>query len=213
MLVLRHGQSEWNASGRWQGQADIELTDLGYEQARRAADKLGQFAAVASSDLQRARVTATIIAESLGLGLLDPDPRLRETDVGEWQGLTHDEIERDWPGHLAAHLRPPTFETDASIVTRFGSKPASRSTRRKARTECAIGSTEVGCGLTMTALPVARLAIIDGQAFQVAKVAQVKHTATPRGVARQVLSSAMRALPKLRSQRLRGVTARRACRA
>ena len=100
-----------------------------------------------------------------------------------------------------------------SIVTRFGSKPASRSTRRKARTECAIGSTEVGCGLTMTALPVARLAIIDGQAFQVAKVAQVKHTATPRGVARQVLSSAMRALPKLRSQRLRGVTARRACRA
>ncbi|MGA0863336.1 MAG: histidine phosphatase family protein [Ilumatobacteraceae bacterium] len=120
VLVLRHGQSEWNAAGKWQGQADIELTDLGYEQARRAADKLGQFAAVASSDLRRARVTAAIIAESLGLGLLDPDPRLRETDVGEWQGLTHDEIERDWPGHLEAHLRPPTFEADASIVTRVG---------------------------------------------------------------------------------------------
>lgn len=116
--MLRHGQSEWNALGRWQGQADIELTDLGYEQARRAADKLGQFAAVASSDLRRARITATIIAESLGLGLLDADPRLRETHVGEWQGLTHDQIEQQWPGYLAAHRRPPAFEDDASIVMR-----------------------------------------------------------------------------------------------
>lgn len=116
--MLRHGQSEWNALGRWQGQADIELTDLGYEQARRAADKLGQFAAVASSDLRRARITATIIAESLGMGLMDPDPRFRETHVGEWQGLTHDQIERDWPGYLASHRRPPSFEDDASIVAR-----------------------------------------------------------------------------------------------
>lgn len=116
--MLRHGQSEWNALGRWQGQADIELTDLGYEQARRAADKLGQFAAVASSDLRRARLTATIIAETLGMGLLEPDPRFRETDVGEWQGLTHDDIEKQWPGYLASHRRPPSFEDDASIVMR-----------------------------------------------------------------------------------------------
>ena len=46
-LMLRHGQSEWNALGRWQGQADIDLTDLGHEQARRAADSLGTFDAVA----------------------------------------------------------------------------------------------------------------------------------------------------------------------
>ena len=117
-LVLRHGQSEWNALGRWQGQADIELTDLGYEQARRAADRLGTFDAVVSSDLRRARITATIIAESLGLGLLPPDVRFRETHVGEWQGMTHDEIERDWPGYLEAHRRPPGFEDDPSIVTR-----------------------------------------------------------------------------------------------
>ena len=116
--MLRHGQSEWNALGRWQGQADIELTDLGHEQARRAADRLGMFDAVASSDLRRARVTATIIAEALGVGLLEPDQRLRETDVGEWQGLTHDQIERDWPGYLEAHNRPPGFESDESIITR-----------------------------------------------------------------------------------------------
>lgn len=118
ILVLRHGQSEWNALGRWQGQADIDLTDTGRDQARRAADRLGGFDAVASSDLTRARTTATIIAESLGLGLLEPDPRLRETDVGEWQGLTHDEIEVAWPGYLAAHRRPPGFEPDSSIVAR-----------------------------------------------------------------------------------------------
>ena len=116
--MLRHGQSEWNAMGRWQGQADIELTDLGYEQARRAAEKLGMFDAVISSDLMRAHRTAAIIAENLGIGLLAPDPRLRETDVGEWQGLTHTQIERDWPGYLQAHKRPPGFETDDSIVTR-----------------------------------------------------------------------------------------------
>jgi probable phosphoglycerate mutase len=116
--MLRHGQSEWNALGRWQGQADIELTDLGYEQARRAAQKLGMFDAIASSDLRRSRITATYIAEDLGIGLLDADPRFRETDVGEWQGLTHDQIERDWPGYLEAHNRPPGFESDISIVTR-----------------------------------------------------------------------------------------------
>lgn len=116
--MLRHGQSEWNAMGRWQGQADIELTDLGYEQARRATEKLGMFDAVVSSDLRRAHLTASIIANGLGIGLLPTDHRLRETDVGEWQGLTHHQIERDWPGYLDAHRRPPGFESDESIVTR-----------------------------------------------------------------------------------------------
>lgn len=118
ILMLRHGQSEWNAMGRWQGQADIDLTDLGYEQARRATEKLGMFDAVVSSDLLRAHRTASIIADGLGIGLLPPDIRLRETDVGEWQGLTPKQIERDWPGYLELHKRPPGFEDDASIVAR-----------------------------------------------------------------------------------------------
>lgn len=116
--MLRHGQSEWNAQGRWQGQADIELTDLGVDQARAAAQKLGMFDAIVSSDLSRARTTATIIANSLGAGLMEPDVRLRETDVGEWQGLTHNQIERNWPGYLESHQRPPGFESDESIVSR-----------------------------------------------------------------------------------------------
>jgi len=118
VLVLRHGQSEWNAVRRWQGQADIALTDLGLEQARRAADKLGSFAAIASSDLERARMTAEIIAGSLGISTLPADPRFRETHVGEWEGLTAAEIETRWPGYLDSHRRPPGFEPDASIVVR-----------------------------------------------------------------------------------------------
>ncbi|MEY3690777.1 MAG: hypothetical protein RJB57_432 [Actinomycetota bacterium] len=123
LLVLRHGQSEWNAARRWQGQADIDLTETGRAQARTAAERLANgfaagFSAVISSDLKRARDTATIIASVTGLELLAADPRLRETHVGEWQGLTHDEIERDWPGYLDTHRRPPGFETDDSIVER-----------------------------------------------------------------------------------------------
>lgn len=119
ILMLRHGQSEWNALGRWQGQADIDLSDLGVEQARQAVAKLGTFDAVASSDLRRARITAAIIAEGLGIGLLAGDHRFRESHVGEWEGLTHDEIERDWPGYLANHKRPPGFEQDHVIVERI----------------------------------------------------------------------------------------------
>ena len=118
LLVLRHGQSEWNAARRWQGQADIDLTDLGREQARRAAERLTGFAVIASSDMKRARETASIIAAVTGAELTEPDPRLRETDVGEWQGLTHDEIESQWPGYLDAHRRPPSFEPDSAIVSR-----------------------------------------------------------------------------------------------
>lgn len=118
ILMLRHGQSTWNAQRRWQGQADTELTDLGLEQARRAADKLGSFAAVASSDLIRAKKTAEIIAQSLGFSLVPADGRLRETHVGEWEGCTAEQIEQCWPGYLESHRRPPGFEPDDSIVSR-----------------------------------------------------------------------------------------------
>jgi broad specificity phosphatase PhoE len=119
ILVLRHGQSEWNALGRWQGQADPPLTDAGREQAYRATQLLGQFDLIATSDLQRAHETAAIISQGLGIGPVIVDARLRETHVGEWEGLTHDDIEREYPGYLAAHKRPPSFESEASLIERF----------------------------------------------------------------------------------------------
>src|SRR3546814_14677380 len=66
VLLVRHGQSEWNATGRWQGQADPPLTDLGRAQAHHAARSLGVVDAIVASDLQRAADTAPIISGELG---------------------------------------------------------------------------------------------------------------------------------------------------
>ena len=110
LLVLRHGQSEWNAVGRWQGQADPPLSEEGRLQAAGAALQLGTFDAIWASDLQRASFTAAIIAEIIGIGPVLLDQRLRETHVGPWEGLTHDEVATGWPGFLDTHRRPEGFE-------------------------------------------------------------------------------------------------------
>ena len=75
MLLVRHGQSEWNALGRWQGRADPSLTDVGRRQAKKATGHLSGFDAVVASPLCRAFETATILAETLGIGpvLADAD--------------------------------------------------------------------------------------------------------------------------------------------
>ena len=94
LLLVRHGETDWNADGRLQGQTDRPLSDFGRRQARRLADELAdeELEAIYSSDLSRARETAEIVAERLGLSVvLDPD--LREKDWGTWEGLTA--VERD----------------------------------------------------------------------------------------------------------------------
>lgn len=136
VLLVRHGQSEWNARGRWQGQADPPLTDLGRAQARAAARSLGALDAIFSSDLQRAADTAEIISAELGIGPVVIDEALRERDAGEWSGLTRSEIEDRYPGwlgssgdqqsdrHVAfspaagAQRRPPGWEADDSVTAR-----------------------------------------------------------------------------------------------
>ena len=118
ILVARHGQSEWNAAGRWQGQADPPLSDLGRTQARLAAERVGAVDVIVASDLQRAMETAAIIADALGVGPVVIDVGLRERDAGEWSGLTRAEIERDWPGYLADRRKPPGFEPDDAFRSR-----------------------------------------------------------------------------------------------
>lgn len=122
ILVLRHGQSEWNALGRWQGQADPPLTALGEQQARIAARLLASecppFDAVVTSDLHRARLTGETIAGIIGCPDPKLDPRWRENHAGEWQGLTPDEIRRQWPGYLESNRRPPGFESAESTISR-----------------------------------------------------------------------------------------------
>ena len=142
VLLVRHGQSEWNADGRWQGQADPPLTELGRQQAFHAARNLGVVDAIVASDLRRAADTAMIISEALGVGPVVLEPGLRERDAGEWSGLTRAEIERDWPGYLeplatgratsfgngpaadasvpprAERRRPPSWESDDVLLAR-----------------------------------------------------------------------------------------------
>jgi broad specificity phosphatase PhoE len=118
LLVVRHGQSEWNVIGRWQGHADPVLSELGRRQAWVAAGSIGAVDGVISSDLLRAAETAAIIAQQLGVGPVIVDERLRERDVGEWSGLTDVEIHKGWPGWLDDGRRPDGFEDADSVLAR-----------------------------------------------------------------------------------------------
>jgi broad specificity phosphatase PhoE len=97
-VLVRHGETEWNAHKRAQGQADVALSPRGREQAKETAARLSDLDvhAVYSSDLSRAVETARAIAEVHGLEV-EEDPAFREIDQGEWTGLTVDEIKRSWP--------------------------------------------------------------------------------------------------------------------
>lgn len=118
LLVIRHGQSVWNADGRWQGQADPPLTDLGREQARRAARAIGAIDGLFCSPLGRADTTASILSEELGVGPVRRLPGLMERHAGEWQGLTRVEIEDAFPGYLDEGRRPPGWEPDEEVEAR-----------------------------------------------------------------------------------------------
>jgi len=100
ILLARHGETDWNRCLRYQGHADEPLNDTGRAQARRLAADLEdeQIVAVYSSDLRRASETAEIVAIVLGLPIA-LDARLREIDVGSWQGRTRAELDGlPWDG-------------------------------------------------------------------------------------------------------------------
>jgi broad specificity phosphatase PhoE len=100
LIFIRHGETEWNRSGRWQGHADVPLSDEGREQAQRLAARLKRegptFDGLYASDLGRALETAQIVAQELGLEV-HPLVELREIHVGAWSGLTSDEIRTRFP--------------------------------------------------------------------------------------------------------------------
>jgi len=95
LLLIRHAESSWNAADRWQGHGDPPLSDRGRAQANALARELDREAidVLVSSDLQRAAETAAILGQARSL---QPEwnPRLRELDIGDWEGLTRDQIQR-----------------------------------------------------------------------------------------------------------------------
>jgi broad specificity phosphatase PhoE len=92
LLLARHGETDWNREGRWQGGSDTSLNERGREQARELAEQLDSVDSIYSSDLARARETAEIVAGRLGLDV-QLDPRLRERSFGDWEGLMAEQIE------------------------------------------------------------------------------------------------------------------------
>src|SRR3954463_7829681 len=97
--MLRHGQTDYNLGSRMQGQLDTDLSELGRNQAVAAAEVLAkrQPLLIVSSDLRRALDTAIALGERVGLPVTT-DTRLRETHLGDWQGMTHLEVDEIAPG-------------------------------------------------------------------------------------------------------------------
>jgi phosphoserine phosphatase len=134
LYLARHGETDWNREGRWQGHALTPLNETGREQARVLADRLKavSLAAIYSSDLPRALETAQIIGSKRGLKAI-PDPDLRELDVGSFEGFTEAELDgHQWDGEsqeahrgrvLAAVLRIAGQHPDCGVlvVTHGGS--------------------------------------------------------------------------------------------
>ncbi|MDQ1128447.1 histidine phosphatase family protein [Microbacterium sp. SORGH_AS_0888] len=119
LLLIRHGETDWNRARLIQGSTDIPLNDTGREQARGAAlllrDALaGEPAVVAASDLQRAQETGSIVAAELGLPAPWTTPLLRERSYGEAEGMSVDEYHRRFDGAEAV----PGAETDAELNDR-----------------------------------------------------------------------------------------------
>ncbi|NCP87593.1 MAG: alpha-ribazole phosphatase [Anaerolineae bacterium CG_4_9_14_3_um_filter_57_17] len=113
LWLVRHGQTDWNLAGKWQGQSPQApgLNDTGRAQAIAVRQQLRfiKFDAIYSSDLLRARQTAELVAEPLRLSIT-LEPRLREMNLGAWEGMLASEIEAQYPLELAERTRNPPTE-------------------------------------------------------------------------------------------------------
>jgi broad specificity phosphatase PhoE len=167
--LIRHGQTDWNVEGRYQGQFDAPLNDIGREQARELGEKLRDlsFAAIYSSDLIRARKTAEIIASFIHLPV-SLEPRLREINQGEWEGKHISAIKtrytRLWKQRMTdpANVRPPKGETIGEVAQR-----AYAALVEISHTYPSDNILIVSHGLTLAAILCSTRAIPIGEAYEV----------------------------------------------
>ncbi len=126
LWLVRHGQTDWNREGRFQGSVDIALNENGLGQAREIAERLKEvkFQAIYSSPLQRARQTAQMIAEKNGKKV-HFDSRLSEISMGEWEGMLYQDICREYPEEInerrvnPLYARAPGGETAVQVAERM----------------------------------------------------------------------------------------------
>lgn len=124
-ILIRHGETDWNVDGRWQGQIDIPLNEKGINQAGEIARSLSnkKIDVIYSSDLSRARQTAEVIS-SVTRTMIFLDPRLREIHQGEWQGMLVSEIQQRYYKEFIERkndpytMAPPGGETARQVQER-----------------------------------------------------------------------------------------------
>jgi probable phosphoglycerate mutase len=126
LFLARHGETDWNAAGRWQGQTDVPLNEQGRAQAREIALRLRSegIRSIATSDLLRARATAEIVAEELGLVVDHVHPDLRERRFGCFEGLTREEVAARHPEAWQRYVddpgpAPPGGESREELLARL----------------------------------------------------------------------------------------------
>lgn len=123
--LVRHGQTDWNLEGRYQGQSDVPLNEYGLKQAQSLVESLNghTFAAIYSSDLMRAQQTAQPISNKLGIQV-QIERRLREINQGEWEGVLVEDIKARYAEIWSlrtvdpASVRPPGGETVREVAER-----------------------------------------------------------------------------------------------
>lgn len=128
LIIVRHGETDWNVEGRWQGQIDVPLNANGHHQAQQMAESLIQapITAIYSSDLRRASETAGYLARKFNLPV-QTDARLREIHQGMWQGLRISEIRSNYRSEFQSReknplqVAPPGGETVQQVGERLNS--------------------------------------------------------------------------------------------
>jgi probable phosphoglycerate mutase len=126
LILIRHGETDWNVERRWQGQADVPLNARGRRQAAQVAQSLADvgITAIVSSDLSRAAETAQALAYATGLSV-HYDPRLREICQGEWEGQSIEKIQANYSEQLRqrnenpAAIAAPGGETATQVLERL----------------------------------------------------------------------------------------------
>lgn len=158
LVVLRHGETDSNAAGIWQGQLDHELSARGHAQAKAAAQALVPLrpSRVVSSDLRRAQVTGQDVADACGVPL-SSDERLREIHAGGWQGLTGEQVREQYPEDAERLLTGEDFKRGGT-----GETVAEVAVRARAAVEAVLGEMSSGeCVVLATHGVTARTLVAD----------------------------------------------------
>jgi len=126
LYLARHGETEWNRVGRWQGHTDIPLSDVGRQQAHILSQRIARLGigVVFASDLSRAVETAALVARARNLPMPAVDARLRERGFGCFEGLTRDECAERFPEAWALYQKdrqvmPPGAEASGAVIHRM----------------------------------------------------------------------------------------------